>query len=65
MAAVVCLPTSGDSAACLVPSFFHADGTSTQWLFGDSLPTNRRLAIQDLFEVFQLIEHEYPMVRRS
>ena len=65
MVAVVRLPTSGGSAACLVPLFFHVDGTSTQWLFGDSLPTNRRLAIQYLIEVFQLIEHEYSMVRRS
>ena len=64
MVAVVRLPTSGGSAACLVPLFFHVDGTSTQWLLGDSLPKNRRLAIQYLFEVFWLLEHEFPMVRR-
>ena len=30
MVAVVRLPTSGGSAACLVPLFFHVDGTSTR-----------------------------------
>ena len=64
MVAVVRLPTSGGSAACLVPLFFHVDGTSTQWLIGDSLPTNKDLQHRDLFEVFWLLEHEHPMVRR-
>ena len=64
MAAEMRLPTSSDSATCLVPSVFHTVRTSTPRLFSYSLPTNRQLTGRDLFEVFWLLEHEYPMVRR-
>ena len=63
MVAVVRLPTSGGSVACLVPLFFHVDGTSTQWLVGDSLPTNRQDASRDLFAVFWLIERDHTRPR--
>ena len=64
MAAEIRLPTSSDSATCLVPSVFHTVRTSTPRLFSYSLPTNRQLTGRDLFEVFWLLEHEHASLRR-
>ena len=50
MAAVEVPPTSGTSAPHLDPPFLHTTGKSAQRTFGDALPTNRQVAIRDLFE---------------
>ena len=64
MAAVVRLPTISDGAAHLDASCLHAAGKSAQWLFGDSLPTNRQVGIRDLFDFFWSVEQGHMNCRR-
>ena len=64
MAAVVRLPTISDGAAHLDASCLHVAGKSAQWLFGDSLPTNRQVGIRDLFDFFWSVEQGHINCRR-